>query len=180
MKACNCPVTLEEVLENREARVERQRDMLSRASGGIVSFTVNIPGPVKDTDDSRFIFTAGVAALERAAANAGMTVAERRELFLPTGPEGIFSFEAEAAAIKKTTIAIEDEHPLGRFFDLDVLGADGAPVSRSLLAHAPRVCFVCGGPAAVCARSRAHSVDALNEVVRKRVAAFRKGVSCGV
>lgn len=169
MTASNRTVTLEEVLTSREARVARQREMLARG-GVVVSFTVNMPGPVKDTEDARTIFREGVAAFERAARDAGLAVQDRRELFLSTGPEGLFRCDADALAVKKAAVAVETTHPLGRLFDMDVLDASGAAVSRSVLGEPVRRCLVCGNAAAVCGRSRAHGVDALLAAIRALVA----------
>ena len=41
-------VTLMEMLEAREARARRQRELLDCLSCPVVSFTMNIPGPVKN------------------------------------------------------------------------------------------------------------------------------------
>lgn len=40
-------VTLLEMLEAREARASRQREILDSLGCPVVSFTMNIPGPVK-------------------------------------------------------------------------------------------------------------------------------------
>ncbi|MDL2210081.1 citrate lyase holo-[acyl-carrier protein] synthase [Desulfovibrio sp. OttesenSCG-928-O18] len=175
MTASNHVVSLEEVLVNREARVVRQRGMLDRGNGAIISFTVNMPGPVKDTADARVIFRAGLDALAAATRDAGFAVGEQRELYLPTGPEALLGFAAEAMAVKRMAVAVENTHPLGRLFDMDVLDASGASISRAALGAPMRTCLVCGGKAAVCGRSRAHAMDELLAAIRKQVAAYTAG-----
>ena len=49
----------------------------------------------------------------------------------------------------------------------DVLRADGTKVSREELGFAPRCCLLCGQPAHVCSRSRAHSVAELTEEITR-------------
>lgn len=39
--------SLEEILDGRERRGEIQRELLTREGASLVSFTLNIPGPVK-------------------------------------------------------------------------------------------------------------------------------------
>ena len=51
-------------------------------------------------------------------------------------------------------------------FDIDVLGPDSVPLSRSVLGLPPRSCLICGENAKVCARNRTHSM----ELVRWRTA----------
>lgn len=172
MTATNRAVTLEEVLGNREARVARQREMLARGNGAVISFTVNMPGPVKDTADARAIFRAGLAALDVTVPGAGLIVAERREWYPPTGPEALLGFSAKPLDVKRMALAVEDSHPLGRLFDMDVLDASGAFISRGDLGAPMRACLVCGNKAAACGRSRAHPMDELLESIRKLVAAY--------
>ena len=52
---------------------------------------------------------------------------------------------------------------MGRLFDMDVLCPDGKKVDRQELGREGRKCLICGGPAQVCARSRAHTVSELQE-----------------
>ena len=42
-----------------------------------------------------------------------------------TGDEWIAAVDADAAAIKELTMEIENRHPFGRLFDIDVIGVDG-------------------------------------------------------
>ena len=42
-------VTLPEMLDVRERRAARQRELLGQYHAPLISFTMNIPGPVKDS-----------------------------------------------------------------------------------------------------------------------------------
>lgn len=170
--ASNAPVSLEAVLANREARVARQRQAMAAGRGTVVSFTVNMPGPIKDSDEARVIFRAGQDALAKGARMRGYALECLSMIFLPTGPEALAGVGASPLHVKRLTLAIEAEHPLGRFFDLDVLDGDGVSVSRSELGLPPRTCFVCGEGAAVCARSRAHNAEELSAVIREAIAGY--------
>ena len=46
-------LTLMDLLESRENRVKRQKQLLNDNGGVLVSFTLNIPGPVKDSPSYR-------------------------------------------------------------------------------------------------------------------------------
>jgi Phosphoribosyl-dephospho-CoA transferase (holo-ACP synthetase) len=58
-------------------------------------------------------------------------------------------------------ITLEQQHPLGRLFDLDVLQADGRSLSRREFDLPPRRCLICDELAAACGRSRRHSSEEL-------------------
>ena len=65
----------------------------------------------------------------------------------------------------KRMCRIEESHFLGRIFDIDVYDGEGGQVSRSSLNLAERKCLLCGNDARICARSRVHSADELNEKI---------------
>ncbi len=146
-------VTLEQVLLSREERSARQKQLLRRFGAPLVSFTMNIPGPVKDTPLIRFAFR---AALRRLETQLGEPL-YRQCLYQPTGCEALLAFRQTAPALKEVCLSIEEGAPVGRLYDLDVLDTDGRKLSRPQ----PRRCLLCGGPAAICARSRAHALEAL-------------------
>ncbi len=164
-EAANRHVTLEEVLANKEARVQRQREMMQAHPGGIISITVNMPGPVKDSARSRLVLRAAEKAITTASDRDGWSITFHQTLLLPTGPEALISANQNPVSLKKTMIAIEETHPLGRLFDLDVLDEDGSPIPRAAFSAAERSCLVCGKTAKECVRSRAHSREELDEAV---------------
>ncbi len=153
-----------EILQAREDRAERQRALLSEFGRPIVSFTMNIPGPVKDTPLIRFAFRAGLCRLRELL---GEPVCEQT-LFRRTGCEALLVYERPAAAVKAVCLSIEEEGEIGRLYDLDVLGIDGRKLSR----EGERACLICGGPVSLCARSRAHGLPALETRTVELLCAF--------
>ena len=73
---------------------------------------------------------------------------------------------AEPERVKLITAETEELHPLGRIFDIDVIKPDGTKVSRTDLGASGRACILCGKPAFICGRSRAHSTE---EVLEKQI-----------
>lgn len=62
-------VSLEQVLLARENRAGRQQRLLAQYGLPLVSFTMNMAGPVKDTPLSRFAFQAASPPLQNASAD---------------------------------------------------------------------------------------------------------------
>ena len=146
-------VTLEDILRARDARAAAQRRLLHAYHLPLVSFTMNIAGPVKSSPLIELAFDAGLEALYDAL---GRPVTA--EIIRPaTGCEALLVYDRPAAAMKAACLALETTAPIGRLYDLDVLDTDGSKLSRS----EPRTCLVCGGPVAVCSRSRAHGLEAI-------------------
>ena len=138
----------------RDRRASRQAALLSRYGRPVISFTMNIAGPVKDSPLIRYAFRSGLRQLE------ALPCAQlcREVIFEPTGPEALLVYETQDARLLKAfCIRLESEGEAGRLFDLDVLDANGEKLSR----ETGRTCLVCGGPVSVCSRSRAHGMEAI-------------------
>ena len=155
-------ITLEQLLESRDKRAEFQAILLRGYNTPLVSFTVNMPGKVKKNHRSARVFEAGVEAIRETLAGH---VVYYKLLDNLTGPEGYFAVDMAVDDLKAAMCRIEDEHPLGRLMDIDVLSAPGKHVSRTTLGHQPRKCLVCGEMAAACTRSRAHPTQQLIDAI---------------
>ncbi|MGE4527874.1 MAG: citrate lyase holo-[acyl-carrier protein] synthase [Rhodospirillaceae bacterium] len=161
------------ILEARERRVARRGAALAgRQGAAAVTVTVVMPGPVKDCGLSRLVHAAALESLDRLWAEQGWQAdAAVRETPL-TGPEAMFVIAADATVLKRALIDLEEHHPLGRLWDIDVAAPDGQAVSRGSLGLPPRRCLVCGRPAHLCARSRAHPLEDLLKAMERRVNAW--------
>lgn len=151
-------VTLQQILDNREARVDFQRILLRGYGCALVCFTVNMPGAIKRCAPSLAVHQAGVAALRQRLAGH---VLYYKTLNYPTGYEAYFAVDLPPEELKPVLVQLEEQHPMGRLMDLDVLRSDGTAVSRSELGLHRRKCLLCGGDAKVCGRSQAHSLEDL-------------------
>jgi holo-ACP synthase len=168
------PVDLAAMLERREVRVARQRALLGRFGRPVVSLTLVNPGPVKDTAEARFVFEAAQAAIRRTLGDEGRPLEFVEESLLPTGPEAMLVVDAEAFGLKRALVRLEEGHPLGRLWDLDVIDRDGTTVGRSLLGLPARTCLVCGEAAHACARARRHALGELRRLIGEKVDAYRR------
>ena len=169
-------VTLLQILDAREARASKQKQLLSRYHKPLISFTMNIAGPTKLNSAIAKGFSFGSGLLLSRLARAGFVPFYIDEQFLPTGCEGYYVIDAPAESIKALTVALEEETPLGRLFDLDVLTPTGEKLERPI----PRRCLICGETAAVCSRSRAHSVDTLQEATAALLLQIREAEYIGL
>ena len=145
-------VTLLDILDAREKRVQKQQELLSKYGKTLICFTMNIPGPVKVTPEIRAAFKIGNSIL-----HSLFTVLYEEDTSAFTGCEKFYIVSDPPAAAKKKCQQAEECFPVGRLFDMDVLTPDGQKLSRGT----PRKCLICDKDAAICGRSRAHSVDEL-------------------
>ncbi len=154
-------VSLQDILVSRENRAKKQQALLQKYQKPLICFTMNIAGPEKCSERIRWGFALGNRWLDIQFAD--LPILHREEMILPTGCEAYYVVDAPAMELKRRTVQIEDSTPVARLFDMDVLTPDGSKLDRSALGLSQRKCLLCDQPAHVCSRSRAHSVEALQD-----------------
>ena len=161
-------VSLEDMLAAREHRAAVQQQLLEKYRLPLISYTLNIPGPIKDSPLIRRTFRKGKQLLYSALAASGCPVVQARESLAFTGCELLMVVTGSAAALKELCLNLEEGHPLGRLFDMDVLDAGGQKLDRA----EPRSCIVCGAAGRSCASRRLHSVAQLQSAVNRLMEDF--------
>ena len=171
----NMPITLDELLASRDARHAMQQKLMAEHSGKtLVCLTVVMPGSVKRNQQSLTVARAAVKAM-RKAYNISDDLLPETELLtnelkietreclverdLNTGYEAYLITPLPLLEAKRVAVDIEDTHPLGRLFDIDVIDAQGIPVSRDRVGGQPRRCLVCDHEARYCMRMRWHTQE---------------------
>lgn len=152
-------ITLSQVLMARDARAAAQERLLAAHGLPLLSLTLNIAGPVKRSALSDFLFRETLYDL-RVRLGGALKIEE--SVSAATGLEAELVCAMFAGELKALAVEQETASPAGRLLDLDVIAPNGEKLSRA----APRTCLVCGGPAASCARSRAHGLPAIQAATR--------------
>lgn len=156
--------TMKNILDAREARRDLQQKLLNKYNSTLVCFTMNIPGEEKDTTLVRLAFREGIAMLRSALTN----IIHEEIRFTADGPEGYFLVNADPHEVKSVTTRLEEDLPVGRLYDMDVLTTEGEKLSR----EAERPCIVCGGSVYACIRGKAHTVAECTEKAEAILAGF--------
>lgn len=191
-------ITLNELLASRDARHATQQKLLAEHSGKtLVCLTVVMPGSVKRNQQSLTAAHAAVEAMRKAFAvkeNKGLSPLETLEnpenlvplenpeplaptlleLDLETGYEAYLITSLPLLEAKRIAVTIEDTHPLGRLFDIDVINTDGIPVARNDIGEKPRRCLVCEHEARYCMRMRWHTQEEIWAKINEMVDLYTK------
>jgi holo-ACP synthase len=175
-------IPLTAILEAREQRWRAKQRLARRFRACALSLCLNIPGPDKNPPEAEQAFALVRAALREAHEREVQRLYAKR----PRRPALKHARPARWAAImhetggagadgpywlalsplpgftlKRMAVRLESEHPLGRLADVDVLTKWGRVLSRADLGLAPRRCFLCGEPAALCRRNKEHPPEML-------------------
>lgn len=166
-------ITGYEMLDAREDRAARQSEWLSGQDGCcLVSVTMNIAGALKSTPLIREGFSAGMELVDDTLKNLGVTVLRGEEWLKKTGCEGFRLIRGSANEVKRAMIGIEEACAFGRLMDIDVLGTEQKPLTRSEMGLPERRCLVCGAPARNCGRSQKHPYEELQAVTNRIIHTF--------
>ena len=160
--------TLIEILSAREKRASHRASLSHKYKTPTVTLTMNIAGPVKSTGLIRFAFSIGIRKI-REKIGEGCILQSVIDSEAISGPYAVFAVSGDAESLKKTAVLIEEESPLGRLFDIDVITESGVMLSR----ETERGCIVCGRAGKYCSAGRLHPLD---EVVKISERILTEGV----
>ena len=157
-------VTLADVLDARERRAELQKKLLGEYGSTLISFTMNIAGPVKSTPLIERAFDFGLdELLSRLPKDRIFFKSIKRDF---CGCEAMISIDMNSTEAKEICMNIEELSCLGRLFDMDVINSIGKKLDRKI----ERSCIVCGKSGRECAAGRVHSVSEIVAVNQKIMA----------
>ena len=156
-------VALDDILAARDARAARQQAM--QAAGGVlISLTLAAPGAVKRSPLLDAVFQAAQQAVE----NTIPTPQAVNIHIDDCGHHALYRVDGDAHEWKRAMLALEAASPLARLWDIDIIAANGRPISRADCSLPPRRCLLCDDDAKNCARARRHSIDDLNADIARR------------
>lgn len=158
-------VTITDMMNCRERRANLQTELIQQYQAPVLSFCMNIPGPVKTDGTIAKAFDIGKEQIYNALLAENISINKQIEIREKTGDELILSVDSDSCSLKRLMSVIEETHPLGRIFDIDIIDESGSKLSRSTY----RTCLLCGKQAQECARSRTHSVEELFEKIHEMI-----------
>ena len=162
----------EQVLDAREARAKAIQALIKQFGKPVLCTKLNIPGEIKSFPLADKAFDVAIAATRRQIERHEWRILFANEKKAITGNEALLVIDCDSRMLKKSMITVEEEHPLGRLFDLDVFDGEGNSVSGEVEGRRERSCFICQEPVWACARSRKHSAQELVQWTIETIAAY--------
>ncbi|MBO0460852.1 citrate lyase holo-[acyl-carrier protein] synthase [Enterococcus sp. DIV1298c] len=164
-------VTHEEILHAKEVRANIQKNLLkANPQAVLLSATMNIPGPVKTSEEIAQVFHVMIDAVEKSVSEVRPLVHLYRKK--KTGYEYFLVLPLGKETLKKRMIELEETCLFGRLVDLDVLFWEEGqlqPVSRDMLGYKQRTCFICSEEAKVCSRQQKHPFQEIRNHIQQLV-----------
>lgn len=167
----NREACLQDVLKFRDYKADSIRSFLDKYPGcQMISLGLNIPGANKEYEAANKAFHAEISHVKAALHDLGVVIVNMKHIKSVAGNSMIFAVRGKSASeIKRDMVNIEEHHPLGRIFDIDVMNENGNSISRDSLSLPPRRCFLCEKDAKDCGRSRTHNITELSAYVNRLI-----------
>lgn len=167
-------VTLDQMLQARDVRAGNQRQWLIKYNMPLISLTLVIPGSIKCSSGAHYLFDEALSHIEHTCNAHGLHIEAKQDFSTVCGYEALLSIQADPIQLKSICIKIEESHPLGRLWDIDVICPEKGIISRQTKDFTARPCLVCNEDAHACARSRRHELSELTNVIEEKINAFQR------
>jgi holo-ACP synthase len=153
--------TADDILLERERRVQFQNGLMKRFGLPLIFMKVNYPGLNKNNAVANSILQNMDSLISDILSNQIVMKIFR---ITAEGPSVTMIVREDVNELKKTAIQIEDRHTLGRCIDIDVYNNKTLEaMGRVELGILPRKCYICDDAAHNCVRSMRHTQ---NEIIK--------------
>ena len=159
-----------EILETKEKRWLKQKEIVSKSNKNLRSFKFNIPSWPKRSPIIELAFKRSQSDFYQFLdkKRIGYTIIESTITVL--GPEFFILSSLEAQELKDLAVDFEETHHIGRLIDLDVIKVNGKAIERKT----KRQCYLCNEIAITCMRNLTHSPEELREYFDKKIREYLK------
>ena len=157
----------------REVRIKYQEDLVKQYKIPLLVIRVNYPGINKNNYYSHEI----TMIMDKIICELfSYSIIFKKIITTAEGLIVIMCINNEARAIKLITLNLEDNHILGRCVDLDVYDEKGKSISRRDFGLEMRKCYICDDIAHICVRSKKHSIEEVEEFIKRRFLEYTKKI----
>lgn len=157
------------ILEAREERYEKILELINKNLGTVLCAKINYPGRDKNTPHAKKAFEILKQLLLK---SFNEKIVLTKVLHGLDGNSLLLVLNLNMIEAKGISIDLENNHHLGRLFDIDIYDKQGIPISREKFNLKPRGCVVCGKNARECILKKSHTIDETLDKVNTMIDSF--------
>ena len=157
-----------DILGARENRAYLQEKLIKKFNLPLLVIRANYPGINKNNKTTKYIIEVMYETILSRVSPININKIDSFE-----GNVYLLSIDTSPSQLKKMTVDIETNHPLGRLVDIDILDLNNHTLSRTDLGFPPRRCFICSAPAHNCVRSQKHSLEEILKYIEIKVSDYK-------
>lgn len=156
----------------KDKRIESLNEMFQMP---VVALRADLPVSMKGSPEERIILSELEKALKRTLGN--------KLLFEESYESGVtreilFVVRGDAHIYKENAVFTEENHPLGKFSDIDIYECqEEFPISRLEMGYAPRECCICGDERVRCSTEKRHGDTEVASYIRVEIDRYLMGNS---
>lgn len=142
---------------------------------GLPQLVVNthIPGELSEKPYSDTVYQIAIHAVKEYLTESESLIIDQEVVQDSTGLEATLVIKGTTASqLKRAMAYIENNHPLGRLINIDVINPQGRSVSRKGTQMEPRKCLLCESAASYCAINHRHSLKEIEKKIIEMVAEY--------
>ncbi|MDU7531822.1 MAG: citrate lyase holo-[acyl-carrier protein] synthase [Peptoniphilus harei] len=160
-------LAMNRMLEAKEKRYYKIKDLTESYKAPVLSFMLNIPGEDKNFEEAVSFHKKYVDKIKNLLEENKIKILFEDYQNLVTGMEYLAVLDGDGRLIKKLMMEVEEESMGGRLLDIDIYDKDFSQISRSSLGLPERKCIICGDTARTCIKEERHNLKELEERVRE-------------
>ncbi len=159
---------INEMLLARENRVRLIHELIKKHHKPVILVKANIPGDNKNIPEAYLLIS-----LFRKEMLFSFHIHDMVSFSSADGPYMLLSMnDVIPIDLKKKLVHLEENHPLGRFIDLDLYVDETYSISRVELSLTSRRCYICDDDARICSKTKKHTTKALLKVIHTSVSSY--------
>lgn len=160
-------LAMNRMLEAKEKRYYKIKDLTEKYETPVLSFMLNIPGEDKNFEEAVSFHKKYVEKIKNLLEEKKIKILFEDYENLVTGMEYLAVLDGDGRLIKKLMMEVEEASLGGRLLDIDIYDKDFSQISRSSLGLPERKCIICGDTARTCIKEERHKIEELEERVRE-------------
>ena len=157
---------INDILEARERRYNLILDIINIYTKPVICGKINYPGNNKNTIEAQKSFEILKKLL---LSNFDKDSLYNKNISGADGSAILIATKLDVVEAKQLAIDLENKHPLGRIFDIDIYDLDGTSIGREKMNIHSRGCLICSEDARICMRSGKHTleevIDSVNSLI---------------
>ena len=155
------------LLGARDCRHKKIQQLLKK-NASVILIKANIPDKNKNINEAHFLVRFFSIVLQKQ-----IELDTEVTCVSADGPYLLASTnESDSLTIKTLCMRIENDHPIGRFIDIDVFNKAEQSLSRLALNKEKRKCYLCNKDAFFCSRNKTHSSKDLISHIKNSISTY--------
>ncbi len=153
---------IQKILSDREKRYNNIIHLIEQYHMPVLCGKINYPGKDKNTEEAKKAFLVLKEAINNKFSNYSKFT---KTLHGYDGSSILIVVQMSSFEAKDKAVLIEENHQLGRLFDIDIYIEDGSSIGRENINKDTRRCIICNDDARICMKTNKHSFEQLTKKI---------------